>query len=326
MWQYILKRFLLMIPTLLGVALVVFLLMHVVPGDIALLILGAGEQGGDVNLTELAKVRHKLGLDRPLFVQFFSWVWGIVRLDFGNSLWTGAPVIEELRTRFPLTLEVAVFATLVSTLIAIPLGTLAAIRQDTWVDYGVRVVSIGGLAIPNFWTGILLILFLVIYFEWSPPLVFVPLWEDPWENIKQLFWPIVTVGYRNAAVSTRLTRSAVLEIMREDYIRTAWAKGLREFLVVAKHTLKNAMLPVITIIGAELAFLMGGLVVTETVFTLNGLGRFIVDAILRRDIPVVQTMVLLTAFVIVFVNLIVDLLYAWLDPRISYRTAKASQR
>ena len=326
MWKYVLKRLLLMVPTLLGVALVVFLLMHVVPGDIALLILGAGEQGGDVNLTELEKVRQKLGLNRPLYEQFFSWVWGIVRLDFGHSLWTGAPVIEELRIRFPLTLEVAVFATLISTLIAIPLGTLAAIRQDTWVDYGVRIISIGGLAIPSFWTGILVILFLVIHFQWSPPLVFVSLWQDPWENLTQLFWPIVTVGYRNAAVATRLTRSAVLEIMREDYIRTAWAKGLREFLVVSKHTLRNAMLPVITIIGAELAFLMGGLVVTETVFTLNGLGRFIVDAILRRDIPVVQTMVLLTAFVIVFVNLIVDVLYAWLDPRISYGTPRTSQR
>src|SRR3989475_2077236 len=326
MWQYVLKRLLLMIPTLLGVALVVFLLMHVVPGDIALLILGAGEQGGDVNLFELQKVRNKLGLDRPLYEQFFSWVWGIVRLDFGNSLWTGAPVIEELRIRFPLTLEIALFATLVSTVIAIPLGMLAAIRQDTWVDYGVRVISIGGLAIPNFWTGILLILFLVIYFEWSPPLVFVPFWEDPWENFAQLVWPIVTVGYRNAAIGTRMTRSAVLEVMREDYIRTAWAKGLRESIVVAKHTLKNAMLPVITIIGAEFAFLMGGLVVTETVFTLNGLGRFFVVAILRPDITGVHTMVLLTAFIIVFVNLIVDLLYAWLDPRISYGGAKASHR
>src|SRR3989475_3966425 len=289
MWQYIVKRLLLMIPTLLGAALVVFILMHVVPGDIAMLVLGAGEQGGDVNLMELEKVRHKLGLDRPLYEQFFSWVWGIVRLDFGTSLWTGAPVLEELRIRFPLTLEVALFATLISTLIAVPLGTLAAIRQDTWVDYGVRVISIGGLAIPNFWTGILVILFLVIYFQWSPPLVFVPIWHDPWENFKQLIWPIVTVGYRNAAVSTRLTRSAVLEVVREDYIRTAWAKGLREFLVVVKHTLKNAMLPVITIIGAELAFLMGGLVVTETVFTLNGLGRFFVVAILRPDITGVHT-------------------------------------
>src|SRR6266511_3496164 len=318
MWQYIVKRLLLMIPTLLGAALVIFLLMNIIPGDVALLIIG-GDQGGDINPRELAKLRDQLGLNRPLYEQFLAWLWGVVRLDFGKSLWTGAPILEEIMIRLPLTLEVAILATLISTIIAIPLGTLAAIRQDTWVDYGVRVVSIGGLAIPAFWTGILIILFLVLYFEWSPPLVFVPFWEDPWENFAQLVWPIVTVGYRNAAIGTRMTRSAVLEVMREDYIRTAWAKGLHERIVVSKHTLKNAMLPVITIIGAELAFLLGGLVVTETVFTLNGLGRFMVDAILHRDIPVVQTMVLLTAFGIVFVNLIVDLLYAWLDPRISYR-------
>jgi peptide/nickel transport system permease protein len=316
--QYITKRMLLMIPTLLGAALVVFLLMNVVPGDIALLILGS-DQGGDVNVQELGRLREKLGLNRPMYEQFGSWLWGIAHLDFGNSLWSGAPVIEELNIRFPLTLEIAILATFVSTLIAIPLGTLAAIRQDSWVDYGVRIASIGGLAVPAFWTGILLILFLVIYFDWSPPLVFVSPFEDPWENFKQLVWPIVTVGYRNAAVITRMTRSTVLEVMREDYVRTAWAKGLHERLVVVKHVLKNSMLPVITLIGAEFAFLLGGLVVTETVFTLNGLGSFVVDAILHRDIPVVETMVLLTAFFIVFVNLITDLLYAWLDPRISYR-------
>lgn len=318
MWQYIVKRALLMIPTLLGTAMVVFLLMNVVPGDTALLILGS-DQGGEVNIQELGRVRKLLGLDRPLHEQFLSWLWGIVRLDFGTSLWTRAPVLDELLIRFPVSLEIAVFATLLSTLIAIPLGTLAAIRQDSWLDYAVRVFSIGGLALPAFWTGILIILFLVLYFEWGPPLIFVSLFDDPWENFKQLVWPIITVGYRNAAVGTRLTRSTVLEVMREDYIRTAWAKGLRERMVVVKHTLKNAMLPVITIIGAEFAFLMGGLVVTETVFTLNGLGSFVVDAILHRDMPVVQTLVLLTAFVIVFVNLIVDLLYAWFDPRISYR-------
>src|SRR5438093_5704800 len=322
---YIAKRLLLIVPTLFGAAALVFLIMRVLPGDVALLIFG-GDAGGHIDPKQLAAMRERLGLDQPLWVQFGTWLWGVLRFDFGTSLWTGRPVVEELLIRLPLSLELALLATTVSVIIAIPLGMLAAIRQDTWVDYGVRVVSIGGLAIPNFWTGILLILFLVIYFQWSPPLVFVPLWENPWENFKQLIWPIVTVGYRNAAVSTRLTRSAVLEIMREDYIRTAWAKGLREFIVVVKHTLKNAMLPVITIIGAELAFLMGGLVVTETVFTLNGLGRFIVDAILPRDLPVVQTIVLLTAFLIVFVNLIVDLLYAWLDPRISYGTAKASPR
>jgi len=317
-WQYIVKRVLLIIPTLVGTALVVFVLMHVVPGDTALLILGS-DQGGEVNIQELGRVRKLLGLDRPLHEQFLAWLWGIVRLDFGTSLWTRAPIMDELLIRLPVSLEIAVFATLLSTLIAIPLGTLAAIRQDSWIDYAVRVFSIGGLAIPAFWTGILIILFLVLYFEWGPPLIFVSLFDDPWENFKQLVWPIITVGYRNAAVGTRLTRSTVLEVMREDYIRTAWAKGLRERMVVAKHTLKNAMLPVITIIGAEFAFLMGGLVVTETVFTLNGLGSFVVDAILHRDMPVVQTLVLLTAFVIVFVNLIVDLLYAWFDPRISYR-------
>jgi peptide/nickel transport system permease protein len=318
MWQYVVKRVLLMIPTLIGAALVIFLLMNIIPGDVALLIIG-GDQGGDINPRELTKLRTQLGLDRPLYEQFLSWLWSVVQLDFGKSLWTGAPIIDEIMIRLPLTLEVAIFATIISTMIAIPLGTLAAVRQDTWVDYAVRVFSIGGLAIPAFWTGILIILFLVIYFEWGPPLEYVSLTQDPWENLKQLIWPIVTVGYRNAAVAARMTRSTVLETMREDYIRTALAKGLQERTVVVKHALKNAFLPVLTIIGTEIAFLIGGLVVTETVFTLNGLGRFMVDAIAHRDIPVVQTLVLFIAFSFVFVNLIVDLLYGWFDPRISYR-------
>jgi peptide/nickel transport system permease protein len=318
MGQYIVTRLLLMLPTLIGAALVIFLLMNIIPGDVALLIIG-GDQGGDINPHELAKLRAQLGLNRPLYAQFLAWLWGVVRLDFGKSLWSGAPITEECMIRLPVTLELAIFATLVSTLIAIPLGTLAAIQQDTWVDYGVRVVSIGGLAIPAFWTGRLIILVLVIYFEWGLPLEFVALTRDPWENCKQLVWPIVSVGYRNAAVIARMTRSTVLETMREDDIRTAWAKGLQERTVVVKHTLKNAFLPVLTIIGTERAFLIGGLVVTETVFTLNGLGRFMVDAIAHRDIPVVQTLVLLIAFTLVCVNLIVDLLYAWFDPRISYR-------
>ncbi len=318
MWQYIVKRLMLIIPTLIGASLLVFILMNVVPGDIALIIIG-GDQGGDIDPTELANLREQLGLNRPLYVQYLSWLWGVVRLDFGTSLWTGAPVFDEILIRLPLTLEVALLATLVSTIIAIPLGTLAAIRQDTWVDYVVRVISIGGLAIPSFWTGILIILFLVLYFEWAPPLEFVSPFTDPQENFKQLVWPIVSVGYRYAAVTTRMTRSTVLEVMREDYIRTAWAKGLRERAIVVKHTLKNAVLPVVTIIGTEFAFLIGGLVVTETVFTLNGIGSFVVDAIAHRDIPVVQSLVLLIAFTFVFINLLVDLMYAWLDPRISYR-------
>jgi len=314
---YFTKRLLLIIPTLFGVAAVVFVIMRVIPGDVTLLILG-GDQTGRIDPQQLAAMRHQLGLDQSIPVQFGEWLWGVLRLDFGKSLGTGQPVIEEVLIRLPLSLEVAILATIVSVLLAIPLGMLAAVRQDTWVDYVIRVVSIGGQAIPSFWVGILVILFLVIYFGWGPPLEFTPPWVDPWANFQQLVWPVITVGYRYAAVTTRMTRSTVLEVLREDYIRTAWAKGLRERAVVIRHALKNAMLPVITLIGTEFAFLIGGLVVTETVFTLNGVGRFVVDAVAHRDYPVVQALVFLIALCFVVVNLLIDLAYAWLDPRIRY--------
>ncbi|HEX9477785.1 MAG TPA: ABC transporter permease [Methylomirabilota bacterium] len=317
MRTYLAKRLLLIVPTLFGVAAVVFLIMRVIPGDVTLLILG-GDQTGRIDPKQLAAMRHQLGLDQPLVVQFGTWLWGVLRLDFGTSLWTGQPVIEEVLIRLPLSLEVAILATIVSVLLAIPLGMLAAVRQDTWVDYVIRVVSIGGQAIPSFWVGILVILFLVIYFGWGPPLEFTPPWVDPWANFQQLVWPVITIGYRYAAVTTRMTRSTVLEVLREDYIRTAWAKGLRERAVVIRHALKNAMLPVITLVGTEFAFLIGGLVVTETVFTLNGVGRFVVDAVAHRDYPVVQALVFLIALCFVIVNLLIDLTYAWLDPRIRY--------
>jgi peptide/nickel transport system permease protein len=318
MRTYVTKRVLLIVPTLLGVAALVFFIMRVIPGDVTLLILG-GDQAGRIDPAQIAAMKRQLGLDQPLAVQFGTWLWGVVRFDFGTSLWTGQPVIQELLIRLPLSLELALLASLVSVLIAIPLGMLAAVRQDSWVDYVVRIVSIGGLAIPSFWVGILCILLLVIYFGWGPPLEFTPPWIDPWANFQQMVWPVVTVGYRYAAVTTRMTRSTVLEVLREDYIRTAWAKGLRERAVVVRHALKNAMLPVITLIGTEFAFLIGGLVVTETVFTLNGVGRFVVDAVAHRDYPVVQALVFLIAFGFVIVNLLVDLTYAWLDPRIRYR-------
>ncbi|HEX9819323.1 MAG TPA: ABC transporter permease [Methylomirabilota bacterium] len=318
MRTYILKRLLLIVPTLLGVAVIVFLIMRVIPGDVALMILG-GDDGGQIDPQQVAAVRQQLGLDQPLIVQFGTWLWGVLRFDFGNSLWTGQPIVHELAIRLPLSLQLALMATFVSVLIAIPLGTLAAVRQDTWVDYVVRIGSIGGLAIPSFWIGILCILFLVIFFGWGPPLEFTPPWVDPWVNLQMMVWPVVTVGYRYAAVTTRMTRSTVLEVLREDYIRTAWAKGLRERAVVVRHALKNSMLPVITLIGTEFAFLIGGLVVTETVFTLNGIGRFVVEAVAHRDYPVVQALVFLIAFSFVMVNLLVDLTYAWFDPRIRYR-------
>ena len=317
MRTYLTKRLLLIIPTLFGVAAVVFVIMRVIPGDVTLLILG-GDQTGRIDPQQLAAMRHQLGLDQPIAVQFGQWLWDVLRLDFGKSLWTGQPVIEEVLIRLPLSLEVAILATIVSVLLAIPLGMLAAVRQDTWVDYVIRVGSIGGQAIPSFWVGILVILFLVIYFGWGPPLEFTPPWVDPWANFQQLVWPVLTVGYRYAAVTTRMTRSTVLEVLREDYIRTAWAKGLRQRAVVIRHALKNAMLPVITLVGTEFAFLIGGLVVTETVFTLNGVGRFVVDAVAHRDYPVVQALVFLIALCFVVVNLLIDLTYAWFDPRIRY--------
>jgi len=317
MGTYITKRLLLIIPTLLGAATLVFLIMRVIPGDVALLILG-GDQG-QIDQKQLVAMRQQLGLDQPLIVQFGTWLWGVVRFDFGKSLWTGQPVVEELLIRLPLSLELALLATMVSVIISIPLGMLAAVRQDTWVDYVIRVVSIGGLAIPGFWVGILCILLLVIFFGWGPPLEFTPPWINPWLNFQMMVWPVVTVGYRYAAVTTRMTRSTMLEVLREDYIRTAWAKGLAERSVVIRHALKNSMLPVITLVGTEFAFLIGGLVVTETVFTLNGVGRFVVDAVAHRDYPVVQALIFLTAFSFVIVNLLVDLTYAWFDPRIRYR-------
>jgi peptide/nickel transport system permease protein len=314
---YVTKRLLLIVPTLFGVAAVVFVIMRVIPGDVTLLILG-GDQTGRIDPQQLAAMRHQLGLDQPIAVQFGTWQWSVLRLDFGTSLWTGQPVIEEVLIRLPLSLEVAILATIVSVLLAIPLGMIAAVRQDTWVDYAIRILSIGGQAIPSFWVGILVILFLVIYFGWGPPLEFTPPWVDPWANFQQLVWPVLTVGYRYAAVTTRMTRSTVLEVLREDYIRTAWAKGLRQRAVVIRHALKNAMLPVITLVGTEFAFLIGGLVVTETVFTLNGVGRFVVDAVAHRDYPVVQALVFLIALCFVVVNLLIDLTYAWFDPRIRY--------
>jgi peptide/nickel transport system permease protein len=238
--------------------------------------------------------------------------------DLGNSMWTGKSISEEIGLRFELSLQVAIMATIVSIMLAIPLGTIAALRQDTWVDYAVRIFSITGLATPSFWFGILIIMGLLVFFNWLPPLVYTPIWVDPWANLSQLIWPAVATGYRYSAVATRMTRSAVLEVLREDYIRTARAKGLWEKLVLSRHALKNAMLPVITVIGLEFAFLIGGLVVTEQVFNINGLGKLFVSAVGYYDYTLVQGLVLLVAFIFVFTNLVVDMVYAWIDPRIRY--------
>jgi peptide/nickel transport system permease protein len=317
MTKYIVKRLLLMIPTLLGVAVLIFFLMRVVPGDIVELRM-AGE-GAAVSQETLDIERKRLGLDRPIWEQFLSYMGGLVRLDLGTSMWTGAPIVEEIKLRFALSLQVAVMSTLIAVALAIPLGVIAALKQDTWVDYLVRIFSIAGLATPSFWLGILFILGLLVVFKWLPPMVYTPFWVDPWLNIQQLIWPALAVGYRYSAVAMRMTRSAMLEVLREDYIRTARAKGLWQKLILTRHALKNAMLPVLTVVALEFAFLMGGLVVTEQVFNLNGLGLLFVESVAHRDYTLTQALVLLVATSFIVVNFLVDLAYAWIDPRIRFR-------
>jgi peptide/nickel transport system permease protein len=306
-----------MIPTLLGVAVLVFLMLRLAPGDIVELKYAGTGAFAPKEAIELE--RAQLGLDKPLWQQFLSWMWGIIRFDFGNSMWTGRPITYEIWIRLELSLELALMATLVAIVISVPLGTIAAFKQDTWVDYFVRVFSIAGLAMPSFWLGIIIILTFLIFFQWLPPLTFTSFWVDPKANLMQILWPALAVGYRYSAVATRMTRSAVLEVLREDYIRTARAKGLEERAILIRHALVNALLPVITVIGLEFAFLIGGLVVTEQVFNLNGIGMLFVESITRRDYTMTQALVLLVSFVFIFVNFVVDLLYARLDPRIRYQ-------
>jgi peptide/nickel transport system permease protein len=318
MARYALNRFLLMIPTLLGVVVLVFVLLRVLPGDVVEMRFASG-QNQFVDQQLLAAERAKLGLDKPIWLQFVDYLWGLARLDLGRSMWTGSPITEEIQLRLALSLQLALMATAVATLLAIPLGIVAALRQDTWIDYVVRVFSIAGLAMPSFWLGILLILFLLVSFRWLPPMVYTPFWVDPWQNLAQLVWPAVAVGYRYSAVATRMTRSAMLEVLREDYIRTARAKGLWQNLILTRHALKNALLPVLTVIALEFAFLLGGLVVTEQVFNLNGIGLLFVKAISLRDYTLTQALVLLVATTFIVVNFLVDLAFAWIDPRIRYR-------
>ena len=317
MHTYLLKRLLLIFPTLFGVAVVTFLLIRIIPGDVVELRY-SGDRGA-VSQQLLDQERARIGLDKPVWRQFATWIWGVARLDFGQSMWTGAPIWQEIKLRFALSLQVAVMATIVAVLLAIPLGVLAALKQDTWIDYAVRVFSIAGLAMPSFWLGIVLILMLLIVFQWLPPMVYTPFWVSPWQNLAQLIWPALAVGYRYSAVATRMTRSAMLEVLREDYIRTARAKGLMQKLVLSRHALKNAMLPVLTVVAIEFAFLIGGLVGTEQVFNLNGIGLLFVQAVAHRDYTLLQALVMLVAGAFILVNFLMDVAYAWLDPRIRYR-------
>lgn len=314
MLGFVIRRLLLVIPTLIGVAVAVFFLIRVMPGDVVVVKLRA--DGAQVTEETIQAERKRLGLDKPLIAQFKDYMVGLAHLDLGKSLWTGESVAREIAIRFPVSLQVSIMATIIAVLLAIPLGTLSAIYRDTWIDYSIRVLAVSGLAIPSFWLGMLMILGLLAFFNWLPKIGYVSIFEDPVTNLAALIWPALSVGYRYAAVATRMMRSALLEVMREDYIRTARAKGVYRALVVKRHALRNALLPVITVIGLEFAFLIGGLVVTEQVFNLNGIGKLFVDAATRGDFTLIQGLVLMIAAIFVLVNLIVDVMYAVLDPRI----------
>ena len=315
--RYILQRLLLMIPTLFGVAILVFLMLRLMGGDPVEVMLRG--EGANVSQEIIEAERIRLGLDQPMVVQFGKWIGGMLTGDFGVSMWTGNPVSAEIASRLELSIQVALMATCLAVLIAIPLGTLSALYKNTWIDHVIRIFSIAGLAVPSFWLGMIIILLLLSFFHWHPPVAFTPFFENPRHNLAQLIWPALAVGYRYSAVATRMMRSTLLEVLQEDYIRTARAKGVYERLVVVRHALANAMLPVVTVIGLEFAFLIGGLVVTEQVFNLNGLGKLFVQAVARSDFTMVQSLVLLVAVFFIVVNFLIDLLYAWLDPRIRYR-------
>ena len=318
MQGYLAKRFLLFIPTLLLVTLMVFALMRLIPGDPAYLLLAGSDGEGQFTEEQLDVLRQQLGTDRPLTVQYLTWVWGLVRWDFGTSMYYDTPISEDISTKLPITLELTFMALLFAFAVAVPLGILSAVKQDSIADYASRMIAIAGIAMPTFWTGILVIYFLVKWFNWLPPLDFTHIWVNPWVNFQQLIFPALALGFYNMALVARVTRSSMLEVFREDYIRTARSKGLRELAVIVRHALKNAFLPVITISGWQIGRLIAGTVVIETIFLVPGMGRLLIDSIFHRDYTMIQSIVMVIAFLVLAINLVVDLLYGWIDPRIRY--------
>jgi peptide/nickel transport system permease protein len=319
MRSYVLRRLALFVPTLLGVSILIFVLMRLVPGDIAeILVYQTGSEASAVQKRQIQQIRDELGLSRPVVVQYLRWVGDALRGDFGKSYTQRRPVADILKERFPRSMELAFLTIVIAVAWAIPLGVVSAVRQNTALDYLARAVSLSGLSLPLFFTGALILYALVRFFRWLPPLEFVPLTENPLENLKQLIWPALAQAYYISAPITRLTRSQMLEVIRQDYVRTARAKGLAERAVVYRHALRNSLLPVVTFIGWWGGRLLGGVVIMEIIFSVPGMGTALVQAVSYRDYPTVQALILVMALVFLVVNLAVDLLYAWLDPRIRF--------
>ena len=319
MRQYLARRLLAMVPTLFVVSVLLFLLVRVMPGDAAMVKAAATEDVSG-SAESIEGIRQQLGLNKPYAVQYVEWIWNIVtRFDMGYSYFSNRPVTQEIMERFPITLELALGTILVTTVVAIVLGVISAARQDTPLDYVVRISSVLGLSVPNFWLGTLLILIPAFAFGYIPPMGFVSPMEDLGGNLQQFMLPWLAIGAHNAATTMRMVRSQMLEVLRQDYVRTAWAKGLTERAVLARHALKNAMIPVMTLIGLNFGTLLGGVVTIEAVFVLPGLGLSTLSAINNRDYAQIQANVLFITVVFLFMNLAVDVFYAWADPRIRYR-------
>ena len=314
MRQYITRRLFLAVVTLIGVSWLIFFIMWIIPGDVAVAILGDG-----ANADTIATLRQQMGLDDPWYVQYWRWARNMATGELGRSLFIANRSVKELMVEhFPITLNLAVYTMTVAVLLGVTLGTISGIWHDTWLDYLCRVCSVTGLSIPVFWLGIMILLTLVRVFAWTPELVWISPFQDFWGNLQQMCWPAVTLGCFQVAFIARMTRSSLLDVLMEDYIRTARAKGLLERTVVIKHALRNVVIPIVTIGSLQFVALLGGVVVTERVFNLKGWGTLLVNGVINHDYPLVQTMIFIFAGIVIVVNLFTDILYGWLDPRIHY--------
>lgn len=318
MLKYLIQRLLLAILTIFGVTIVIFVAMRVLPGDPLAMIYGEGQGIYVLSDAELAAVRASLGLDQPLYRQYLSWMGDVFSGELGHSFWVDTPIRDTILRRGPITAEIALIALILGWLIGVPVGVMSALWRESWLDYTLRLLVTLFMAIPSFWLGLTMILFTVLVFNWRPSITIVQLWEDPARNLSMVAGPAMAIGMGLAAIIARMTRTTVLEVLREDYVRTARAKGLGQWLTIVRHVLKNAMLPVITVSGLALAGLLGGSVAVERAFGFPGLGSALAQGAVERDWMMVQNLTLLFAVIFVFINLTIDLLYAWIDPRIRY--------
>jgi len=318
MFKYAARRLLLAIPTILGASVVIFVVLRILPGDVLAAMFGEDEAMVKIDPAARQKFLEDLHLDKPLYAQYFLWLKDFGTGQLGESFWLKRPVFDIIKRKFPITLEIAVLSFVMAWIIGIPVGILSAMKQDTSWDYGGRVATIMFLATPNFWLGALLILFLVTFFAWVPPIIYKPLWEDPWTNLQMVFFPSLISATGQAAIIARLSRSSMLDVFREDYVRTAHAKGLTSSRVVRRHVLRNALIPVITLGFLTFGNALEGSVVLEVLFNLPGMGQTLLQAIFDKDFVIVQNFVLIYAGLFIIINLLVDLMYGWLDPRIRY--------